>query len=252
MRILGRVIFALVLLVLAGAGAALLVRAFPEAEFSGLQGETTRDLDGSIVYPLRREATEFVFSQPQQRARILTSAGLMPNRDLPYYAYEIEGLNEAGQVVWKKTIHLRSLRLFVRGPRGRLIPHAFTSDERTLVPSASDTILLDFGRPISAVRLREYRLGAGVGRILARVQERRPVPQRDLQIGWQRLSDEEQEELAAGSALDPALLTGPEKRALLIRRWNPVGPSGIRGRNYLQTMLYELPGEKIPAPAVGG
>lgn len=251
MRILGRVIFGLVVLVLTGAGAALLIRALPAADFSGLANATTRNLDGSIVYPLRRVETEFVFSQPLQRARILTSAGLMPNRDLPYYAYEIEGLNEAGQMVQKKTIHLRSLRLFVRGPRGQLLPHAFTSDERALVPSASDAILVDFGQPVSAVRLREHRLGPGVGWILARVQERRLVPERELEIGWQRVSQEEQEELALGSALDPALLNQQEKRALLIKRWNPVGPSGIPGRNYLQTMLYERPGEKISAPMVG-
>ena len=250
MRILGRAIVALVLLAIAGLAVALLVRTLPATELSSLDTGAT-NLDGSIVYPLRREDTEFVFNQPQQRARILTSAGLLPNRYLPYYAYEIEGLNQAGETVWKKTVHLRSLRLFVRGPLGELVPHAFTSDEPAMVPSASDVILVDFEQPVSAIRLREYRLGPGVQRILARVQERRPVAERELQIGWDRLSEQEREDLAAGSALDPELLTEQERRALLLARWNPVGPSGIRGRDYLQTMLYERPGERISAPAVG-
>ncbi|NTZ43985.1 hypothetical protein G7A66_13020 [Altererythrobacter sp. SALINAS58] len=247
MRILGRSLFAAALLGSVGIAIFLLMSQLPSFEARSPL-TAAKDLDASIVYPLRGQTTEFVFSTPQEQTRILSSADVLPEGTFPSYAYTVEALDGGGRVLWKKDINLRSLRLFVRGPEGLLIPHAFTSADKSTIPSAGDETLIDFGQPVAAIRLREHWRGPHVGRILVRVQEHEPIANRQLKTAWQRLSVAEQEDLAAGSPLGPELLTIEERRQLLINRWKPVGPSGIPGRDYSQIMLYERPGEKIAAP----
>jgi hypothetical protein len=252
MRIAGRIVFALFALGLAGLAIALLWARLPYVERLARTDQLDAgDANFSIVYPLRNEATRFVFSRPQKQARIITNAGVVPNGPEPTYAYTLEALNNDGAVVWEKTIYLRSIRLYVRRQNGRLVHRAFIAGRQGLVPSAADATLVDFGREVSSIRLSQTWLGAGVGSILARVQEYRPVTNRQLQVGWQRLSCAEREELAAGSALGPALVTQEERRRLLAFRWNPVGPSGIRGRHYHQSALYERSGEEDHLPVPG-
>ena len=225
MKILGETIFVLIFVANPCGAAALLFRFLPELSLSRPDNSTTRNLDDSIAYPFRRETTELVSCQPQEGARLFRGAGLMPDGALARHAY-------AG------------------GPSEQLIPRACTNHQRNLVPPTVDATLVNCGQPVSGVRLRKHRLGNPPRRILARVQDHRPVTEHEVQIRWQRHSEQEGEELAAGSALDQALVNPAGKRPLLIQSWNSIDRLVIRGHNILQAMLYGQPGEKIPAPAV--
>lgn len=243
MRLAGRLLFsglllaALVLLVLGvRAGLAATGLTTPAA------GRAGKEAQPSLVYALRREPTSFVFSRPQERVRILTNAELRPGVTEPRYGFVVEALDARGASVWRRAVHVRTIPLFVRGRRGRLVPHVFLAEPGALRVSASDATLIDFGRPVSAVRLRVGSQDASVGRTFARVHEQRPVSRSQLQVGWQRLSEAEQAQLTAGNPLGPVLTGEAERRQLLIQRWNPLGPSGVHGRDYVQTILYERPG----------
>ncbi|MEO7654959.1 MAG: hypothetical protein ABIS23_04655 [Sphingomicrobium sp.] len=199
----------------------------------------------SLVYLLHREATTFVLSKPQDRVRILTNAELQPGGAEPRYGFLVEALDPAGAVVWRRTIYVRSIPLFVRDRLGKLMPHVFLAERGALQPSAADTTLIDFAGPVSAIRISAGKRDPGVGRILARIQEQRPISGRQLEVGWQRLSKGEQAQLTAGSPLGPSLTSEAERQRLLMERWNPVGPAGVEGRDYFQTIIYERPGPTV-------
>lgn len=203
--------------------------------------------DASLAYVLRQQPTTFVFSRPQERVRLLTNAELRPGAHDPRYGILVEALDQEGAVVWSRSIFVRSIPLFVRREQGRLRPHAFLAGEGALQPSAADATLIDFGRPVAAIRVSGRERDRGAGRIFARVQEQRPISERQLAIGWQRLSEAEHAQLTAGNPLGPVLTSAAERRRLLAERWYPVGPAGIEDRDYVQIMIYERQGAPVPA-----
>lgn len=246
MRLLGRAAAAAALLALliagfllmrGGAAAALLQR--PGA------GPSSGGAQPSLAYLLSSEPTLFVFSRPQHRVRIITNAELRRAAMNPRYAFLIEALDEEGQMVWKQAIHVRSVPLAVRGPDGTLMPHAFIRERGAGRLSAGDISQIDFGRPVAAIRLLAEDREAGALRMLVRVQEQRPLSERQREIGWERLSEREQEQLAAGNPLGPTLLSEEERLDLLVRRWSPVGPAGVQGRDYQRMLIYERPGSVV-------
>ncbi len=246
MRLAGRILFGMVLLAL-GIVLVLLARAgLASAELTTpALGPAYGDARSSLIYPLRSEPTAFVFSRPQQRVRILTNAELRAGMSEPRYGFLIEALDPAGEVVWQREIYARSIPLFVRDRREQLVPHVFLTEKGSLTLSAADVTLVDFGTPVSAIRLTSRATDRGSGRILARVQEQRPLSRRQMEVGWLRLSEEERAQLTAGNPLGPGLTSHAERQRLLAERWMPVGPSGIEGRDYLQTVLYERNGPAV-------
>lgn len=251
MRVAGRLLFGAVLVALAFIFVLVLRAGIASAGLdTPAPGLAYREAQPSLVYPLRSKPTEFVFSRPQERIRILTNAELKPGADDPRYGFVVEALDARGAVVWRREIHVRSIPLFVRDRGGRVVPHVFLPERGALQPSAADVTLIDFGQPVSAIRMSASGSDPGAGRIFARVQEQRPLSRRQLQVGWQRLSQDEQEQLTAGNPLGPTLTSEAERKRLLANRWNPVGPAGIKGRDYLQTIIYERPGPVLaPRPA---
>lgn len=243
MRIAGRMLFSAFLVALLIA-LTMLVRAGVTA--TGLTtpaaGQADEVAQPSLVYPLRRLPSKFVLSRPQERVRILTNAELRPGATEPHYGFVVEALDARGATAWRREIHVRTLPLFVRNRRGKLVPHVFLAEPGALQLSAADATLIDFGRPVSALRLRATSKDLGVGRVLARVQEQRPMSPRQLEVGWQRLNEDAKAQLTAGNPLGSALTGEDERQRLLIQRWSPVGPAGVEGRDYLQTILYERHG----------
>ncbi len=210
--------------------------------------QTIESENRSIVYPLRIEPTEFVLSRPQRQIRIISNAKMEYSSADPVYAFSVQALDDESNIVLERAIYLRSTIRYIRGSDKRLLPSAFVRPQTHTIPSTGDSTIIEFRRPITVLRLSEAQLGRGVQGILARVQEQRPVSERQIEVGWQRLAPAEQDEIAAGSPLGHSLLTEAERRKLLVSRWNPVGPSGVEGRDYIQVMLYERTGAKL-APA---
>ncbi|MBA3669169.1 MAG: hypothetical protein H0W71_03775 [Sphingomonas sp.] len=240
MRLLGRLLTALVLLGVIFLVVSWLWSTVSKALPPGmLSKQDYRLTDPSFVFPLRRDRyVRFPFSQPHDSARLITHADLHPGVYGGAYSLIVEALGSDGQVILRREIFLRSIVLYSRDLRGRIVPRSFYADS-TLTPSASDITVLDFQRPVNELRLKAGRLDPGVARIVARVQEQRPISIRQLAVGWQRLSHREQERMAEGNAFPAEMLTDEERRNLLANRWYPVGPAGVQGIHYDRTILYE-------------
>lgn len=246
MRLTGRILFAAALFLLALSLVLLLRAGLASAGLTPSEtGPSFGAAEPSLVYALQRDGTKFVLSKPQDRVRILTNAELRPGAVEPRYGFLVEALDQAGAVVWRRTIYVRSIPLFVRNRRGKLLPHVFLAERGALQPSAADITLIDFPGPVSAIRMSAGKRDPGVGRILARIQDQRPISGRQLEVGWQRLSKGEQAQLTAGNPLGPSLTSEAERQRLLVGRWNPVGPAGVEGRDYFQTIIYERPGPAV-------
>lgn len=246
MRPAGRVLFGTVLLALVFILVLLLRAGLTSVGMTTpASGANYDDAQPSLIYQLRRKPTAFVFSRPQELVRILTNAEFRPGVSEPRYGFLIEALDDAGVVVWKREIFARSIPLFVRDSRERLVPHVFLTEGGALTLSAADVTLVDFGMPVREIHLTSRGTDGALGRILARVQEQRPLSKRQMEIGWLRLSEDERAQLTAGSPLGPWLTSHAERQRLFAQRWLPVGPSGIEGRDYLQTVLYERNGPAV-------
>ncbi len=240
MRLLGRLLTAVLLL-----GLAFLVvswlwsavsKALPPGRVSGVDYRLTVS---SFVFPLRgTRYVRFPFSQPQNRARLITHADLRPGASGGAYSVIVEALGSDGQVILRRELFLRSIVHYGRDFRGRIVPQSFYADS-ALIPSASDITVMDFQRPVKELRLQAGTLHPGVARMVARVQEQRPITVRQLAAGWQRLSRREQERMAEGNAFPAQMLTEEERWNLLANRWYPVGPAGVQEIQYDRTILYE-------------
>lgn len=253
MRVAGRLLFGSAMAILALLLVMLLRSSLAAAGFTSATAVSSRGAArASLAYVLGQEPTNFVFSRPQRRVRILTNVELRPGFDDPRYGFLVEALDNGGSIIWSQQIFVRSIPLFVRGQRGELSPHAFVAQKSALQPSAADATLIDFGRPAVAVRIRGSGRDPGAARIFARVQEQRPISERQLAIGWQRLSERDHAELTAGNPLGPVLTSEEERQRLLAERWHPVGPSGVDGRDYRQILFYERVGPKLLGPGRAG
>lgn len=247
MRLLGRILAVAFLAALLGF-LFLLVRTGSAAMLSGspAPGPWSGGAQPSLAYALEREPSTFVFSRLQQRVRILSNVELAGGAMNPLYGFRVEALDDNGERFWSRDIHVRSVPLDVRQDDGELVPHAFIRESGAGRLSAGDVTLIDFGRPASAVLLSAVTRETGARRMLVRIQEQRPVSERQQEVGWDRLSPRERNLLSAGNPVGSALLSDDERRNLLVRRWNPVGPAGVEGRDYRRTLIYERPGPVVP------
>lgn len=249
MRIAGRALFtaAVVFAVLA---IAWLVPAIGGAFQQRLSPPRIADADRSIGYALSDRPTTFVFSRPQRMVRIITNAQLGRAAVFPRYGIMVEAISADNRIVSNQRIFARSIQLFVRGARKHLVPRTFMLPNEGAKLSAGDIAIIAYGEPVAAVRVAVGMSDPEVVGIVARVQEQRPVSPRQLSVGWDRISESEREQLAAGSALPPALIGEHARRGLLRRRWHPVGPAGVLGQDYDQVALYERAGAVVtPAAA---
>lgn len=205
----------------------------------------------SIGYMLRAHPTSFVFSRPQQIVRIVTNAEMAPTAKFPIYGIMVEALDSAGQTISRQRIFARSIQLFVHDARKRPVPRSFRLDNNGATLSAGDVALIDFGQPVSAVRIAAVLRENDVSGVIVRVQEHRPVSARQLAIGWDRASASDRAEMGTGNPLPPALISEPSRQRLLKSRWRPVGPAGVYGRDYAQVVLYERRGAVFPLPDNG-
>lgn len=249
MRIAGRALFAAAVVLAAVLALVWLLPAIGGAFQQRLSPPRITDADRSIGYGLSDRPTTFVFSRPQQMVRVITNAELSRAAAFPRYGILVEAIGTDNQVVSNQRIYARSIQLFVRGARKHLVARTFMLPNEGARLSAGDIAVIDYGQPVAAVRLTVAESDPEVGGIFARVQEQRPVSPRQLAVGWDRISESEREELAAGSALPPALIGERAQRRLLLARWHPVGPAGVLGQDYDQVVLYERAGAVVASAA---
>lgn len=158
-----------------------------------------------------------------------------------HYALEIEVLDARGQVLLRRVHHHRTDLSEWLLPDGRRVPPAFYLNE-PLTPIAGVAIMLNLAGLPQAERLRVRAAEAdpAIADVALRVYFPEAVRADRALLTWQRLSERQKSVLARGSVYAHELLTEDERRNLILNQWQPAGPQGARGEDFIARELYVL------------
>ncbi len=203
---------------------------------------------GSTSYVLRgSQWLEFEIPEQHQVIRLLSNASLKPGQwalEDEHYHYQIEYqiIDGDGEVLLESLYHLRS---HVSQPKedqqlGR-VPRQFYA-EGDLLPADGRVMMLNLHNleQPKRLRLRLHSHDPRLADVVVRCYLQEGVSEHKLAYQWVRMSERKREYLARGSIYSPELLTEAEKRNLLRNLWYPVGPNGVRGKDYYDRALYTL------------
>ncbi|MBC7963193.1 MAG: hypothetical protein H7Y05_09645 [Steroidobacteraceae bacterium] len=205
----------------------------------------------SIAYELdRRRWTSYTIQEGRNPLRILSNAGLPPEyrkRRFPpeqewNYGIEYQILDSGGAVLASRIYHHRTkLRLFQDKNRKReynasfyLTPKVQPADARIMLINLTGLV-----KP-AAIRFRLASADADLRDVSIRLYTPELTPDYRLRPTWQRMNDRQKSRLADGNVYPKELLAEQEKQNIVARIWNPLGPAGVRGRNYVSREIYVL------------
>jgi hypothetical protein len=259
MRVLGRVLFAsTILIVVFGAVFAILREARRGAPAVDLPLQT-RESSAYLVESERE--LEFRLSGHADQVR-LRGHGLIPRRaeeamSRTYdFAIAIRILAADGTILAQRTEHYRTSVVRHRDPTTGGMERANLVADDTVDVIGTTLTTLDLRHLPEAEVLRVRLAGADpdVRAVGIRVYEPEAVPEHSIAASWQRLSIPQRERLAEGNVYPMPLLSEEETAAIMTRRWRPVGPAGVEGKDYrVQTLFIRevegAPTESFPVPA---
>lgn len=205
----------------------------------------------SIAYELdRKRWTSYTIRDGCNPLRIVSNAGLPPEyrkRRFPEeqewnYGIEYQVLDGSGAVLASRVYHHRTkLRLFSDIKRLKeyngsfyLTPDIQPADARIMLVN-----LAGMANP-ATIRFRLASADPDVRDVAIRLYAPELTPEYRLRPTWQRMNDRQKSRLAHGNVYPKELLAEQEKQSIVARMWNPLGPSGIRGRNYVSREIYVL------------
>jgi len=204
--------------------------------------------------------TSFPVPRPTPRVRLLVhadvpTAAVTPQRSEPVrFAVQVQGLNDAGEVVFERLHHFRAGFAFYRMPNGQTRASKAYAD-RAAVPSGSELTILRLPEParVDRLRLRTATKRGAVSAVNARLYAPERLSGAQVDARWPRLSADQRARLADGNVYPPQLLTKRERARLSAVRWHRLGPSGLAGRDYVERTLYirdTAGAEPVTPPAV--
>lgn len=165
------------------------------------------------------------------------------------YGFELEVLDEDGQVLRRQQPFFRTELVTYRDDiDGAEVTARRYSDDPSL-PLAVDRLILELEDLPQArqVRVRTLSMDIGLTTVNIRVYRPRPFNENNISALWERLPHSEKRALSIGYVYSPELLTLTEKESILSHRWQPFGPIGIEGRDYVSRTLeiYDPPGRRV-------
>lgn len=237
--------------------AVLLNRTGTPQETTDLTDASTRDETGrgTISYMLDSSRwTTFTLPGRLSSLRFLTHPDV-PASHAPVagetfrYGFELEVLDEDGQVLRREQPFFRTELVTYRDDiDGAEVTARRYSDDRSL-PLAVDRLILELEDLPRArqVRVRTLSMDGGLTAVNIRVYRPRPYNESNVSALWERLPLSEKRALSVGYVYPPDLLTLTEKESILSHRWQPFGPIGIEGRDYVSRTLeiYDPPGRRV-------
>jgi hypothetical protein len=168
------------------------------------------------------------------------------------YGLKLELLDAQGQLLELRQLQLAANLLEVKRPDGLISGPAFYL-ENGLTPLAGETNALNLqgiAGSVKRLRLSLTGLDPAISDVVLRLyQSHSDASNKPYQ--WQRLSPQQQEELARTSVHDKALLQAHEKHNLIRNSAQALGPNGMEGRDYQVRDVYlllENDGEVQAAP----
>ena len=254
MRILGRGLLALLLLVLLFWLGQELKSRFSQWRWPGLAPVNAEpEAQVSTVYLTGAEWLSFPLPAGSQLLRLLSNASLPVGTEaldqpLPY-TLEFRLLGPAGEELSRGLYQHRSRQDFLAdGENGGARPAAYYP-EGDWLPAEGRLLLLNLAG-LAEPRTLQVRLqqGApGIETVALRLYHLGQEAEHKLGFLWQRLSEGQRQSLARASVYPPELLSAEEKRNLVRQGWRPLGPGGVAGEDYQVRQLYQHPGTAAPA-----
>lgn len=250
MRILGRSLIALLLLLLLlWVGKALREQPLSWWQQGGLPAVPESVATVSTVYLLEGEWLSFPLPAGSHLLKLLSNANLSLPAGAPgeqwSYALEYQVLGSDGAELSSGLYHHRSAPVFShQHPPGKIRPAAYYP-EGDLQPADGRILLLNLeglANP-ALLRVRLAQGAPGVASVALRLYNLAQESDHKLGFLWQRLSQGQRQTLARGSVYPPELLSAAEKRNLVRQGWRPLGPQGVDGEDYFSRQLYLLAGE---------
>ena len=239
--------------------AMLLDRSDSQTADSDLTDASTRDETGrgTISYLLDDERwTTFALPGRLSGLRLLShpdvAATHLPEAGETFrYGFEIEILDQDGTLLRHQQPFFRTELVTYRDSvDGAEVTARRYSDDPAL-PLAVDRLILDLKDlpQASLVRMRTLSLDPQLIGVNLRVYRPRPYNESNVSALWERLPITEKRALSVGFVYPPDLLTRDEREAILSHRWQPFGPVGIEGRDYVSRRLeiYDPPGGRVVA-----
>ena len=267
MRLLGRLLAATVLMLIGWwlLQTTPLTRWLATANVSGLPVELLENARRSSAYAVPGEQwLTFSLLPGGGRLRLLTNAQLpldavdlgRPEPVKWTYALQYRVLDGQDRVLSNETLQLESVIGIIEQTDGERLRALYQAPGGSAVTEGRLVYLAEPGDSAARIQLRLAPLTAPVRGVIARLYQREQIPEHQLGYQWQRLSSADKARLGEASVHGPARLSDRERRALLRRRWQPLAPSGIEGRDYQRVTLYQLGTEagasiKTPVPPAG-
>ena len=226
------------------------------------RGDTKVRLEGvrpSTAYRLREDTwLEFPLSGQGLLVRVLSNAAvaraLTADSEVVWqYAFEVQLADAEGRQLRSHTYSQRTQVSAYRDPdTGALTTRSFFNTPTTVPTDAQLTLIpLAEAERGARLRIRLARADPVLQEAMVRIYEQETLPEHRLPYLWQRLSEQQKNDMARGMVYGPDLLREAEKRNLLRHRWRPLGPAGVEGPDYQTRVLYvwrEEAGEPVLAP----
>lgn len=168
------------------------------------------------------------------------------------YALTIELLDAQGKVLQQRDYHHSANLLELQRKDGHISASAFyVQSELTPLSTEVSSLNLQEFPQAKRLRVRLAQLEPSLFDVVLRIYQSRPDSEQDSNHRWQRLSPQQQAELARGSVHGKILLDAQEKKNLLRNTRLALGPLGQEGRDYQVRdiyILFENEGEVRRAP----
>lgn len=201
---------------------------------------------------LPQQSLQFTLSSDKLPLRLVSNASI---RDLEaarrahlqdpgkrwQYGLKLELLDAQGQLLEQRQLQLAANLLEIKRPDGLISGPAFYL-ANGLTPLAGETNALNLqgiAGSVKSLRVSLTGFDPAISDVALRLYQSNSDAN-DKPHQWQRLSTQQQEELARTSVHDKALLQAHEKQNLIRNSAQALGPNGMEGRDYQVRDLYLL------------
>lgn len=202
-----------------------------------------------IGYVLEREGwTEFALTPGLARLRFLVNGGWVGGEPVPEvdFAVAYSFLNENGDLLAGDQYHFRAGQGLFETPTGPRPAVVFEDKTVTALDPRLATVVPPPGT--TRVRFQVIEGDVGLGDVVVRLYAPNTLTPGTENVAWLRLRQIEKQRLARATLEDYRFLPDREIASLVHHVWRPVGPIGIKDRDYFVRRVFtrrENPGRQF-------
>lgn len=228
---------------------------------TGSLQEISDSVHSSLVYPVKPDHwVTFALPKATPQLRFIVNAHIKPpsvpdvQENWPFILH-YQLLNEDRQVLADDLYHLNShLTAYKDEHENFFYGNFYTGYD--LVPLDGRLVKLstEAVKQAAYVRISFVRQRQDVEEVAIRLYIPAKIPRHKLSSLWLRMDKKQQEIVARNNVYPAMLLTEYERNNLLTNQWQPIGPSGVEGKDYIPLTLYilkEIEQEKLGESMLG-